>query len=277
MKIIVPLKLAHRNPVIPTSLHFACHTSSDLVFLHIVDTTPIKRSFLTEPESMREYLKERGEEILEEAQKVAGRCGISIKTELLEGIPDEVICRESRDYDLIVMRSRVFSPKEKLGSVVEKALSRIGKPVMLVNREKKKFETCLVPVDGSAESLKSLYEIKKRRDIYRFKKIIIIYVNKTSDEEIEKKEIYEHHVILESAENIVKNVSEDIKAEVIDIHHRNIAETIIEFSRKNKVDIIFMGTKGKSGLSRLILGSVSRDVASYSTIPVILFSKGYIP
>ncbi len=87
MKILVPLKLAHRNPVIQTSLHFACHTASDLVFLHIIDTTPIKRSFLTEPESMREYLKERGEEILEEAQKVAGNCGISIKTELLEVYP----------------------------------------------------------------------------------------------------------------------------------------------------------------------------------------------
>jgi len=153
MKILIPVKVAEENPVITTGLNFACHTNSTLTFLHIVDTTPIKRSFLSEPKSMKGYLKKRGEEILEMAEEYTRGCGIEVMSKLLEGIPEEVIISESMKFDFIVMRSRVFSSEDKLGSVVERVIGKVNKPVMLVSDEKKEFETCLVPVDGSEASL----------------------------------------------------------------------------------------------------------------------------
>jgi nucleotide-binding universal stress UspA family protein len=48
-------------------------------------------------------------------------------------------------------------------------------------------------------------------------------------------------------------------------------DKIIEFASNNKVDLIVMGTRGLSGISRIrALGSVSRGVAERSDCPVLL-------
>lgn len=48
-------------------------------------------------------------------------------------------------------------------------------------------------------------------------------------------------------------------------------DKIIEFASNNKVDLIVMGTRGMSGISRIrALGSVSRGVAERADCPVLL-------
>ena len=46
---------------------------------------------------------------------------------------------------------------------------------------------------------------------------------------------------------------------------------MIESAAKNwKADLIVIGTHGRSGLNRLLLGSVAEDVARSATVPVLL-------
>ncbi len=47
------------------------------------------------------------------------------------------------------------------------------------------------------------------------------------------------------------------------------AEEIIKYAEKNSIDLIVMGTLGKSGLDRFLLGSVADKVIRNSIIPVI--------
>lgn len=47
------------------------------------------------------------------------------------------------------------------------------------------------------------------------------------------------------------------------------AEEIIKYAEKNSIDLIVMGTLGKSGLERFLLGSVADKVIRNSRIPVI--------
>lgn len=47
------------------------------------------------------------------------------------------------------------------------------------------------------------------------------------------------------------------------------AETIIEFSRRESVELVVMTTSGKSGLKRAFLGSVADKVIRESGIPVL--------
>ncbi len=47
------------------------------------------------------------------------------------------------------------------------------------------------------------------------------------------------------------------------------AEEIIKHAEKNSIDLIVMGTLGKSGLDRFLLGSVADKVIRNSKIPVI--------
>ncbi len=50
----------------------------------------------------------------------------------------------------------------------------------------------------------------------------------------------------------------------------NPAEEIIKYAEKNSVDLIVMGTLGKSGLDRFLLGSIAEKVVRSSRIPVLI-------
>jgi nucleotide-binding universal stress UspA family protein len=48
------------------------------------------------------------------------------------------------------------------------------------------------------------------------------------------------------------------------------AETIARFARRGSFDKIIMGTHGRTGMSRLLMGSVATKVLHLSTVPVTL-------
>jgi nucleotide-binding universal stress UspA family protein len=50
----------------------------------------------------------------------------------------------------------------------------------------------------------------------------------------------------------------------------NPSDEIIEFCRKNSIDLIVMSTHGRSGVSRLVWGSVADKVVRSSHIPVLI-------
>jgi nucleotide-binding universal stress UspA family protein len=49
------------------------------------------------------------------------------------------------------------------------------------------------------------------------------------------------------------------------------AEGIIDAAKRCKCDAIFLAPHGHGGVRRLILGSVTQDVLSHSTLPVIVY------
>lgn len=48
------------------------------------------------------------------------------------------------------------------------------------------------------------------------------------------------------------------------------ADKIVEFAEENDVDMIVMGTLGKTGLDRFLLGSVAENVVRHSKVPVLV-------
>ncbi len=52
--------------------------------------------------------------------------------------------------------------------------------------------------------------------------------------------------------------------------HGEIAATILDVMKKEKVDMLVMGGKGRSSLSDLILGSVTTKLVSVSPVPVLV-------
>ena len=68
----------------------------------------------------------------------------------------------------------------------------------------------------------------------------------------------------------------DVRA-IADDHDRTVetavvegaaAEVILEFAHEERVDGIVMGSQGRSGVSRMLLGSVAEAVTRRSTVPV---------
>jgi nucleotide-binding universal stress UspA family protein len=50
----------------------------------------------------------------------------------------------------------------------------------------------------------------------------------------------------------------------------SVVPAIVEYAEKNKVDLIVTGTKGRSGFTRLLLGSVASGVVTYASCPVMV-------
>ncbi|MCB0144023.1 MAG: universal stress protein [Caldilineaceae bacterium] len=57
---------------------------------------------------------------------------------------------------------------------------------------------------------------------------------------------------------------------IIDSRAGAVAEAITKYAQSKKVDVIAMATHGRSGLTRLLMGSVAEEVVRTSAIPVLL-------
>ncbi|HZD36527.1 MAG TPA: universal stress protein [Nitrososphaeraceae archaeon] len=64
-----------------------------------------------------------------------------------------------------------------------------------------------------------------------------------------------------------KNISIQIKALVaID----SVATEIVHYAEQNSIDLIVMATRGKTGVKRMLLGSVALHVITYAHCPVLV-------
>jgi nucleotide-binding universal stress UspA family protein len=50
----------------------------------------------------------------------------------------------------------------------------------------------------------------------------------------------------------------------------NPADEIVNFAEKNDIELIVMGTLGKTGIQRFLLGSVAENVVRHSRVPVLV-------
>ena len=60
-----------------------------------------------------------------------------------------------------------------------------------------------------------------------------------------------------------------IRTEVID-SQMSVDGTIVEYAESHDIDLIILGTKGRSGIKKLLLGSVATGVVKYATCPVMV-------
>ena len=67
----------------------------------------------------------------------------------------------------------------------------------------------------------------------------------------------------------LKNTNISVMDKII-ISVSSIVGEIIGFADKEKVDLIILGTKGRTGFKKLLLGSVAEGVVTHSSCPVMV-------
>jgi nucleotide-binding universal stress UspA family protein len=78
------------------------------------------------------------------------------------------------------------------------------------------------------------------------------------------------------AERMLSNVTRmgeqrdvNIKTEIIE-SSVSPADALVGYARKMKIDLLVVGTKGRSGVKKALLGSVASKVVTYSSCPVLV-------
>ena len=61
-----------------------------------------------------------------------------------------------------------------------------------------------------------------------------------------------------------------INTEMVETSSASAADEIIRYAKEKDVDLIVVGTKGRSGMSKALLGSVASKVLSYSPCSVLV-------
>ena len=83
-----------------------------------------------------------------------------------------------------------------------------------------------------------------------------------------------YELLKQEGDLAIKFVAERAEAEGLEVEGNLIeghpADEIIRYSEKNSISVIVMGTLGKSGLDRFLLGSVAEKVVRNSKIPVLV-------
>ena len=65
----------------------------------------------------------------------------------------------------------------------------------------------------------------------------------------------------------------DLDVSVNLVHDPSPSEGIISFAKSNKIDLIIMGSHGRSGVKKLVLGSVASKVVAKSENPVLIVKQ----
>ncbi len=148
--------------------------------------------------------------------------------------------------------------------------------------ENTKFENILVPLDGSEYSIKAVEYAGRMAKGFN-SKLIALYIlpssiryNLSSDNENSEINSQFNQIIQGSyieAQNWLKDIEKKLDIEIVTeviIAKESIVSEIIEFAEQRSIDLIIMGTRGRTGFKKLLLGSVASGVVTYSHCPVLV-------
>lgn len=74
---------------------------------------------------------------------------------------------------------------------------------------------------------------------------------------------------ISDVKQMAKKEKADMTSEII-IDAQSVPNAIIEYAKKQHMDLIIMGTRGRTGAKKLLLGSVANAVMAHAGCPVLL-------
>ena len=151
-----------------------------------------------------------------------------------------------------------------------------------MTRENVQFSNILVAIDGSEQSTKAAeyaISITKKYNAQLIALCVIDVSRITPDSSIFVTSPIYPLVALEGLREQAQQWLDKIGklAEPFNIHFKSeidqstsVAATIIDYAERNNINLIVLGTKGRSGFKKLLLGSVASGVITYAYCPVIV-------
>jgi nucleotide-binding universal stress UspA family protein len=142
----------------------------------------------------------------------------------------------------------------------------------------------LAAIDGSDSSMKAVdyaIELARKQDNSRLTLLNILDMDTIKELSssiitaptygLEEYELHKKKVVEWLDEVKRKSDNESIQTEIKIIGGPSpVSDSIIIYAENENVDLIVVGTKGRSGLKKLLLGSVASKVVTYAHCPVLV-------
>lgn len=234
------------------------------------------------------------------ANRVSERSGVTVRTELLDGVPALALatCAREMGVDLIVMTThgRGGLSRMWLGSVADGVVRRSGVPVLLLRPTDEEVDYgtrltprhLLIPLDGS-ELSQGIIESAAWLGSLTGARFTLLRVTvpvpvlrapgPLSDGGFATRLIAEQE---EHAREYLDRVAAELRERNLEVETAIVANAtpasaILEFAATNAVDLIAIATHGRGGWTRLALGSVADKVLRGSVMPVMLYRPPATP
>jgi nucleotide-binding universal stress UspA family protein len=134
----------------------------------------------------------------------------------------------------------------------------------------------MVAIDGSEHSLKAAQYALDLAKSFNARLFAITvtsvpesYHLKQEDVLEESSEMDDSKAWLEEFSRTAKTGNTELETELIN-SHRPVDYVILEYAEEKNIDLIVVGTRGRSGFKKLLLGSVTSSVVSYAHCPVMV-------
>ncbi|MEF8800188.1 MAG: universal stress protein [Halolamina sp.] len=248
--------------------------------LYVADTT---RDSVTVVDGQTvDVLEQQGEEILDEAAKTLDTLGNDYETDIVQGNPAPTIVdyAERYDQDLIVMptHGREGVSRYLNGSVSEKVVRLSSVPVLTVRMKPDEtlefpYETILVPTDGSAAATHAAEHTLSLAAALDATVHVLSVVDDAalgldvrstvSGKETEAAATDAVEAIVSEAE------TRGVTNTVCHVEHGPPAEVILDKIESNDIHLVGMGTTGRRGTDRILLGSVAEETVRSAPVPVL--------
>jgi nucleotide-binding universal stress UspA family protein len=232
---------------------------------------------LTGVKDIHKTLLRTGEEILSKAKAIAEKERALIKTVLEYGAPYEklVDIAESENSGVIVLGKRGTSQFAKtfLGSVASRVIGNSSRDVLVVPQDAALgWKKIFIATDGSRYSESATDKAINFAKSYGGELAVISVVDVPSEFYAEAPKAVED--LIKKAKEFTAAVkkkaeSSGIKASTF-IGEGEAYEVITNTARKEKADVIFMGSHGRTGIGKILMGSVTEKVIGYAPCPVLI-------
>lgn len=231
-------------------------------------------------------LEQQGESAVGDIEGLAHERGIDgVQTAVVQGNPSEAI-REyanEHDADLLAMGTQGTGGVKRYitGSVTERVVRSAGRPVLTVrdtdrSRGSEGYDEILVPTDGSEFATAAAEHAVAIARQYgaRIHAVHVVDVPGLASTQTPPGDLV---ATLEqrgttATDEIVTDARNAGLEGTADVREGSPSETLLEYAGEFDVDLIAMGTAGRTGLDRYLLGSTTERTIRNADVPVLAVS-----
>lgn len=222
-------------------------------------------------------LKGPGEKLVAQAREIAAKERVSILTDIEQGEAYEKIIEvaEDENCDIIVMGRRGIGNVERMimGSVTARVVAQSPVDVLVIPKDSVLgWSRILLATDGSACSEAAADKAIAFASAYGCALSVVSVVHVNTELYAEAPKLVEK--LVEKAKGIVESVRGKASKSGINIDayvkegdpHQEIAQ----LAEESKANLIVLGSHGRTGIRRLLMGSVAEKVIGNAHCPVLI-------